>query len=87
MYSNLTTFYMQLTLNTYTNFTSLLQSADGTRLAAVGGDNQHLLSVYLWEKRTRILSGMCGQRKVLDCCFGEGDNGMCSPPPLPIILR
>jgi hypothetical protein len=50
-------------------------SADGTRLAGVGGDPTHALSIYNWEKRKLVFSGLCGERKVLDCCFGEGDNG------------
>jgi len=49
-------------------------SADGARLAAVGGDKMHNLSIYSWALRKRIYSGSCGERKVLDCCFGEGDN-------------
>ncbi len=49
-------------------------SADGSKLAGVGGDADHQLSVYLWEKRERIFSGKCGPRKVLDVCFGDADS-------------
>lgn len=50
-------------------------SADGSRLAGVGGDPSHALSVYNWEKRRLLFSGLCGERKVLDVCFGESDSG------------
>ena len=37
-------------------------SADGSKLAGVGGDEEHQMSIYLWEQRRRIFSGKCGPR-------------------------
>ena len=40
---------------------------------SVGQDKEHAMAVYVWAERRRVFSGKCGQRKVLDACFGEGD--------------
>lgn len=49
-------------------------SPDGTRIAAVGEDDEHTVTVWEWQRRRRILSTTTTNRKVLSLTWKDDDT-------------